>query len=70
MLSQVPDITRVKSDADVQIYAERLIDWFGSRSLFIARISADGFDDDSKLDDRRTWRRIHQVVSRLQGARD
>ena len=66
MLSQVPNITRIQSDADVQHYAKRLIDWYGERSSLIARISADGFGGKSDLAERRTWQRIHQAVTRMQ----
>jgi len=69
MLSQVPNITRIQSDADVQQYAKRLIDWYGERSSLIARISADGLGGKSDLTERRTWQRIHQAVTLMQSSK-
>jgi hypothetical protein len=69
MLSQVPNVMRVKSDADVEKYAKRLVRWFGERSTFIARISADGFDGETDPDSRETWGRIQRAVEQLQGER-
>ena len=69
MLSQVPNVLRVKSDADVEKYARRLVRWYGDRSSFIARISADGFDGETDLASRRTWGRIQRAVEQLQAER-
>lgn len=66
MLSQVPNVRNVKSESDVKLYAEKLISWYGSRSLIVAKFSAD--DGEANVEERTTWQRIHEAVTRLQGS--